>query len=163
MEVRGHCKCCGNTNVSVWCCETCISSWCHSCNQNLRATLFLHGKEEMCSFCCPKDMVFKCLDCRDGECASSECYKVGKYDQIFSKTCFGKCCAAYGDLLCKGCINWEARRTCVAMIGVRKFKKSTLLRTLPRDVLIYALVKPFVWEERGKRDPFKQLKKLKTK
>lgn len=150
MQEGGVCKCCSNACVYILVCKTCKSSWCGSCNINMRATRFIYGKDHICSFCCPKDMGFKCLECVDGQCASSKCLRVGKYDQIFSKMWFGKCCAASGDVLCKGCQAWEARRICIAMIGARKFRKNTLLRSLPRDVLVYALVKPFVWERGAK-------------
>lgn len=158
MQEGGVCKCCGNAGVYTWCCETCKSSWCHSCNLS-RASVFLHGDNEMCSFCCPKDMVFKCLYCGDGQCASSKCHYIGRYDQIFSKMFFGRCCKKYENVSCRGCQAWEARRICIAMIGARKFRKSTLLRSLPRDVLIYALVKPFIWETRGERDPYRKAEK----
>lgn len=159
MQEGGVCKCCGNAGVYTWCCETCKSSWCGSCNTNMRATRFIYGKDHICSFCCPKDMVFKCVACGNGQCASSECHKVGRYSQIFSRWHFGKCCTAFGDVLCRGCQTWEARRICIVMIGARKFRKSTLLISLPRDVLIYALVKPFVWETRGERDPCRKAEK----
>jgi len=93
---------------------------------------------------------YVCTKCPNNECASKFCEYVSKNYIIpgTENTYRGFCCMAIGIELCLGCQKWEAKRTCVAMIGVRKFRKKSLLNTLPRDVLIHCILKPWI---KGKR------------
>lgn len=126
---------------------------------------FKYGEKDACTLCWPNGTPYECKACPKGTCPSNGCFAAGfnyakdEYSPIHR----GVCCRGRGYKdLCLSCEKWETKKVCVLMIGARKFRRGNLLNLLPRDVLIYALVKPFVWEERGKGDSFKNLKKLKT-
>lgn len=92
----------------------------------------------------PRD-VYECTICEPNECASKECEFVSQCFREGRRVYKGFCCKVQEkEDLCKGCQAWEARRICIAMIGARKFRKGSLLNLLPRDVLICAILKPFV-------------------
>lgn len=142
------CKCCGKISMVVeWRCHSCGSMWCSDCGR-FDCTLFFYGNEMMCSFCCPPVKVFQCVICDEGQCTSTGCDTVGTYDQLFSRLTFGKCCKALNlHTLCDPCVTWRKRKICIILIGVRKFGRSAVLNRLPRDVLIYVILKRFVWNK----------------
>jgi hypothetical protein len=93
------------------------------------------------------------LQCRvhtEGACASTECHMVS-CSQISTdgEVWYGLCCyeghpTSLG--LCVGCRRWEARPAIVTLLGIRKFRKNTILATsVPRDVLVHCIIKPYFW------------------
>jgi hypothetical protein len=95
----------------------------------------------------PQD-AYVCTQCPSDECASKSCEYVSETYFVIGSQFRGYCCKAQGKELCLGCVKWEAKRTCVAMIGVRKFRKPNLLNTLPRDVLIHCILRPWIKNRR---------------
>jgi hypothetical protein len=147
-------------------CLGCGERWCDWCDRK-RVTKFTYGNREACTGCWDKEECYQCKLCPQGMCPSEHCWLITtNFIRIGRSTIYrGVCCRArgYTDTLCINCAKWETQKACIIMIGARKFRKNNLLNTLPRDVLIYALLKPFVWPEKsGKRPNFKELKKLKA-
>lgn len=146
-------------------CHGCGKIWCKYCSIRTM-TIFKYGKKDACILCWPKGKPYKCKACPKGTCLSDQCWVVLLNYVKDGHIHRGVCCRGRGhkDRVCVNCEVWETRKACIIMIGTRKFKKSTILSTLPKDVLIYALLKPFVWPNRSReRVNTKELKKLKGK
>lgn len=162
--MEGGCVICSRMvwPYQVWECDNCVAFWCNHCNEHGSMTKFNYNGKSFCSLCFSGP--FECQECPKGVCPSSKCEKIGWEYNHSGMDYKGLCCKSWiYEKPCPVCAIWEVQQICTILIGLRKFRKRNLLSTLPRDVLIYALVKPFVWEERGKKDIFKNLKKLKTK
>ena len=170
MDIRVsmfYCNSCSTSvrNDEMIICFGCGERWCEWCDKRI-VTKFTYGYREACTWCWDDKEHYECQVCPRGTCPLDKCWIVLlNYVRIGRSTIYrGVCCRArgYTDTLCINCAKWETQKACIIMIGARKFRKHNLLNTLPRDVLIYALLKPFVWPERnGKRPNFKELKKLK--
>lgn len=127
----GHCK---NKN--------CGKVWCEHCNVE-DCVAFIYGDKDMCTFCA-EDMQFKCKKCTRGSCPSSLCRSV----RFLFKGYVGYCCRATGSATpCDACQKWYKQKTCITMVGIRKFRTRSALRIIPRDVLIYAMLIPFIMKQ----------------
>lgn len=89
---------------------------------------------------------YVCTKCKVHQCASRLCERVsqdytGPRNAIVSR---GFCCKAQDEWDCDACLKWEAQRICVTLVGIRKFRKDSSLRCVPRDVLIHCILKPFI-------------------
>lgn len=93
---------------------------------------------------------YRCTQCPQNTCASSKCQLIsenygdpsGDFD-IYR----GYCCKAQGMEMCTGCKRWEINPISILMLGIRKFRTNSVLRAIPRDVLIYAMLKPMYPEK----------------
>jgi hypothetical protein len=94
--------------------------------------------------------VFECTVHMKGACASAECHMVS-CNQISTdgEVWYGYCCEesphTTGEY-CIGCRRWDVRPMIVALLGIRKFRKTTVLAAaVPRDVLVHCIIKPYCW------------------
>lgn len=103
----------------------------------------------------PQDS-YTCTECEPFTCASKECLCVSQdYEDTHTDIRYrGYCCKAQGMTKCVGCKRWEAKRTSIIMIGIRKFRKGNILRGVPRDVLKHCILIPLM-----DQPPKKKLKK----
>lgn len=96
--------------------------------------------------------VFECTIHMKGACASAECHMVSQ--KIFTAdgvVCYGYCCEEIPGFpkYCIGCQRWAVRPAIVALLGIRKFRKTTALAsTVARDVLINCIIKPHCWPQK---------------
>lgn len=97
---------------------------------------------------------FECQIHIEGYCASSECHRVSQPQKIYRDVdddWYGYCCEeSHGSRLdfkgyCKGCLRWKARPLVITLLGIRKLRKHSVLASVPRDVLINCIMKPFLW------------------
>lgn len=96
---------------------------------------------------------YKCTECTV-ECRSSHCdlVKRGRVDEEGERVAKGVCCIAW-DVVprCPSCDEWETKRTCIAILALKKYKRVPVLTQIPRDALIHALLIPYVWNRRIKK------------
>lgn len=111
----------------------------------------------------PQDS-YTCTECEPHTCASKECLCVSEdYEDPPTDIRYrGYCCKAQGITMCLGCKRWEAKRTSLIMIGIRKFRKGNILRGVPRDVLKHCILIP-LFSMLSKDQPRKGEEKKKLK
>lgn len=146
-----RCKRCDEVLLNTFFnCNGCKAVWCNDCNTYRKVYgMIAGGKILLCKFCCGDDYTrYECVQCPPGMCASKKCFLVHQGCSIDYVSYTGYCCMARGSdrrpYRCRGCRRWEKRKTCAIMIGIRKFRRGSLLNLLPRDVLIYCILKKFV-------------------
>jgi hypothetical protein len=133
-------------------CKSCFVKWCASCGWN-KITAFTYGERNVCTLCFkPPEGKYKCTKCSPGACVSTGCWIIGLNYRKDTTVYRGLCCRARQRTLCKGCVKWELKKACITLIGIRKYRRGNLLNSLPRDVLIYALLKPYWIEKTQKRN-----------
>jgi hypothetical protein len=93
--------------------------------------------------------VFECTVHMKGACASAECHLVShKIFSVDGVACYGYCCEEMPGFpkYCIGCRRWAVRPAIVALLGIRKYRKTTALAAaVPRDVLINCIIKSYLW------------------
>lgn len=144
-----RCKCCGGKLTSPWTCEGCYARWCGYCNSLGRVTTFMYGRKDLCSYCFPRTNKYECTKCPKGSCCSIKCHRISfDYEKDGDSTIYrGLCCRQQKwKNVCVMCKVWESKRICTLMIGIRKFRTDNVLRAVPRDVLIHAMLKPHVFK-----------------
>lgn len=91
--------------------------------------------------------IYTCTECAVATCPSENCQLISRdyTDPSTGLIVRGYCCRARKEEeLCKGCERWKRQQICITILGIRKFRGRTLLDSLPRDVLIYALLIPWI-------------------
>lgn len=133
-------------------CEGCKAVWCSDCNTYRKVYGMIGAGITIlsCKLCWSTEDYtrYECEQCPPGMCASKKCFLVHQSCCFDYVTYTGYCCRARGSARrsyrCQGCRRWEARKACAIMMGIRKFRRGSLLNLLPRDVLIYCILKKFV-------------------
>lgn len=116
----------------------------HTSRKRLRVEMMKRGPEQFRRAL----YKFRCTFCPKGQCPSSQCSYVGDSrgeepdadDPEFTHDVKGLCCRAAGQDLCAACQAWEKRRMARTLIGLRKFRRTSVWALLPRDVLNHCIV-----------------------